>query len=71
MGALCRLSFGPDKKRPRVLTIRGQACLDHIALSLQVDADAKIVLAADSTAAEKEETAKQETLRRAYTTPGK
>jgi len=63
---LCSLSFGLDKKHPTRLDDQGKACLNEIALSLQADPDAKVVLAADSTAAEKEETAKQETLAASY-----
>jgi outer membrane protein OmpA-like peptidoglycan-associated protein len=57
---LCSLSFELDKKRPTRVSNEAKACLDEIALNLQANPDAKAVLAADSTAREKEMTAKQE-----------
>jgi len=58
--SLCSLSFERDKKRPTRVSNEVKACLDEIALSLQANPDAKAVLVADSTAKEKETTAKQE-----------
>jgi hypothetical protein len=58
--ALCSLSFELDKKRPTRVSNEAKACLDEIALNLQANPDAKAVLVADSTAQEKEITAKQQ-----------
>jgi pyruvate/2-oxoglutarate dehydrogenase complex dihydrolipoamide acyltransferase (E2) component len=58
--ALCTLSFERDNKRPTRVSNEAKACLDEIALNLQSNPDAKAVLVADSTAREKETTAKQE-----------
>jgi pyruvate/2-oxoglutarate dehydrogenase complex dihydrolipoamide acyltransferase (E2) component len=58
--ALCSLSFERDKKRPTRVSNEAKACLDEIALDLEANPDAKMVLVADSTAKEKETTAKQE-----------
>ena len=57
---LCTLSFERDKKRPTRVNNEAKACLDEIALNLQANPDTKAVLVADSTAKEKETTAKQE-----------
>lgn len=56
---LCSLSFALDKKRPTRVSNEAKACLDQIALSLEANPDAKLVLAADSTAKENEITQKQ------------
>jgi len=58
--ALCALSFELDKKRPTRVSNEAKACLDEIALNLKANPDAKVVLVADSTAREKEASAKQE-----------
>lgn len=57
---MCSLSFGRDGKRPARVDNEAKACLDEIALNLQAHSDARAVLVADSTAKEKETTAKQE-----------
>ena len=58
--ALCSSSFSVDAKRPTRVNNEAAACLDEVALSLQRQPDAKLVVVADSTAAEKQKTAKQE-----------
>jgi hypothetical protein len=58
--ALCPVSFSSDAKRPTRVNNEAKACLDEIALNLQRQPDAKLVVVADATAAEKEKTAKQE-----------
>lgn len=51
--ALCSASFANDAKRPTRVDNEAKACLDQVALTLQQQADAKAVLVASSTAAEK------------------
>jgi hypothetical protein len=51
--ALCSVSFANDAKRPTRVDNQAKACLDQVALTLQQQADAKAVLVASSTAAEK------------------
>jgi hypothetical protein len=51
---LCSVSFANDPKRPTRVDNTGKACLDQVALSLQQQSDAKLVIVATSTAAEKE-----------------
>lgn len=58
--ALCSLSFELDKRRPTRVSNEAKACLDEIALNLQANPDAKVVLVADSTVKEKQATANQE-----------
>jgi len=57
---LCSISFAGDKKRPTRVDNEAKACLDEIALDLQKQSDAKAVVVADASAAEKEKTAKEE-----------
>ncbi len=52
--ALCSVSFAGDPKRPTRVDNEAKACLDQVALSLQQQADAKVLLVASSTSAEKE-----------------
>ena len=52
--ALCSINFENDKKRPTRVDNEAKACLDEVALSLQQQSDAKVVVVGDSTAAEKE-----------------
>jgi hypothetical protein len=58
--ALCNLSFARDTKRPTRVDNEAKACLDQIALDLKQYPDARAVIVADSSAKEKEITAKQE-----------
>jgi len=58
--ALCTSSFSVDAKHQTRVNNEAAACLDEVALALQRQPDAKLVVVADSTAAEKEKTAKQE-----------
>jgi outer membrane protein OmpA-like peptidoglycan-associated protein len=57
---LCSLSFSLDKKRPTRVSNEAKACLDGIALVLESRPEAKLVVVADSTAAEKDATARRE-----------
>jgi len=58
--ALCTMSFDKDTKRPTRVDNEAKACLDGIALDLQRQADAKVVIVGESNAREKEITAKQQ-----------
>ena len=51
--ALASISFGRDSKRPTRVDNESKAALDEIALDLQKQPDAKLVVVGDSTAAEK------------------
>jgi outer membrane protein OmpA-like peptidoglycan-associated protein len=51
--ALCSITFENDKKRPGRVDNEAKACLDEIALSLQRQSDAKIVVVGNATSAEK------------------
>jgi hypothetical protein len=57
---LCAASFARDAKRPTRVDNEAKACLDQIAIDLKQTPDATAVIVADSTAKEKETTAKQE-----------
>jgi hypothetical protein len=57
---LCGVSFDTDKKRPTRVSNEAKACLDEIALNLQRQPDAKVVVIGASNEKEKEMTAKQE-----------
>jgi hypothetical protein len=57
--ALCSIAFDKDKKRPSRVDNEAKACLDQVALDLQRQPDAKVVVVASSDAKEKEATAKQ------------
>lgn len=52
--ALCALSFEKDAKRPTRVDNEAKACLDQVALDLQNQADAKVVVVGESNAKEKE-----------------
>ncbi len=56
--ALCGVSFD-DKQRPTRVSNEGKACLDEVALDLQRQADAKVVIVGASNDKEKAKTAKQ------------
>jgi outer membrane protein OmpA-like peptidoglycan-associated protein len=51
--ALATINFGKDKKRPVRVDNEDKANLDSVALALQKDPDAKLVLVGESTTAEK------------------
>jgi outer membrane protein OmpA-like peptidoglycan-associated protein len=51
--ALCSISFEKDSKRPARVDNEAKACLDEVALDLQKQSDAKVVLVGNSTTAEK------------------
>jgi outer membrane protein OmpA-like peptidoglycan-associated protein len=51
--ALCSITFENDKKRPVRVDNEAKACLDEVALDLQKQSDAKIVVVGDSTSTEK------------------
>jgi hypothetical protein len=51
--ALCSISFTMDSRRPTRVDNEAKACLDQIALDLQNQADAKVVIVGESTSAEK------------------
>jgi outer membrane protein OmpA-like peptidoglycan-associated protein len=55
---LCSLSFSTDKRRPTRVNNEAKACLDEVALDLQKQADAKVVLVGSSSSAEKEHEAR-------------
>jgi outer membrane protein OmpA-like peptidoglycan-associated protein len=57
--ALATLSYGKDKKRPARVDNEANAVLDGIALSLQKEADAKLVIVGEADAKEREKTAKE------------
>jgi len=58
--ALCSMSFDTDKTRPNRVNNEAKACLDDVALDLQKQSDAKVVVIGTSDAKEKDKTAKQE-----------
>ena len=51
--ALCVITFEKDPKRPDRVDNDAKACLDEVALDLQKQTDAAVVVVGDSTAAEK------------------
>jgi outer membrane protein OmpA-like peptidoglycan-associated protein len=51
--ALCSITFEKDPKRPDRVDNDAKACLDEVALDLQKQSDATVVVVGDSTAAEK------------------
>jgi len=51
--ALATINFGKDRKRPARVDNENKAALDGLALTLQKDPDAKLVLVGESTTAEK------------------
>jgi outer membrane protein OmpA-like peptidoglycan-associated protein len=58
--ALCSISFAKDKQRPERVDNEAKACLDEIALDLQRQSDAKVVVVGNSDAKEKAKTAKEQ-----------
>jgi hypothetical protein len=57
--ALCSISFSNDKARPTRVDNEAKACLDEVALDLEKQPDAKVVIAGNDTASEKAGIAKQ------------
>jgi len=51
--ALCSISFSKDKARPTRVDNEAKACLDEVALSLQKQSDAKVVIVGNSDTREK------------------
>jgi outer membrane protein OmpA-like peptidoglycan-associated protein len=51
--ALCAITFEKDSKRPARVDNEAKACLDEVALDLEKQSDARVVLVGDATAAEK------------------
>jgi hypothetical protein len=51
--ALCSITFEKDPKRPDRVDNDAKACLDEVALDLQKETDATVVVVGDETAAEK------------------
>jgi hypothetical protein len=58
--ALCSLSFAADKLRPERVDNEAKACLDGVALDLQKNSNAKVVLVGHSDAKEKAKTAREQ-----------
>jgi len=56
--ALCSITFEKDLKRPTRVDNEAKACLDEVALSLQKQSDAKVVVVGSSDAKEKDKAAK-------------
>jgi outer membrane protein OmpA-like peptidoglycan-associated protein len=59
--ALCSISFATDRLRPTRVNNEAKACLDEVALDLQRQPDAKVVLVGDSNSKEKTKTASEDT----------
>lgn len=57
--ALCSASFADDKQRPTRVNNESKACLDEVALALQQQSNAKLVIVGSSSDKEKAKTAKQ------------
>ena len=57
---LCSISFTKDKERPTRVNNEAKACLDEVALDLQKQSDAKVVVVGDANAKEKAKIAKEE-----------
>lgn len=58
--ALCSISFTTDKRRPTRVDNEAKACLDQVAIDLQQQPDAKVVVVGQSDAHEKAITAREE-----------
>ena len=57
--ALCSISFANDKARPTRVDNEAKACLDDVALDLEKQPDAKVVIAGNEAASEKDRIAKE------------
>lgn len=60
--ALCSISFTNDKKRPTRVDNEAKACLDEVALDLQKQSDAKVVVVGEQNGKEKTAQTKAEKL---------
>jgi outer membrane protein OmpA-like peptidoglycan-associated protein len=60
--ALCSISYSKDQARPTRVDNEAKACLDEIALDLQKQPEAKVIVVGHSDAKEKARTAKEEKL---------
>jgi hypothetical protein len=58
--ALCSITFEKDKMRPTRVDNEAKACLDEVALDLQKQSDAKVLVVGDSNAKEKARQEKEE-----------
>jgi outer membrane protein OmpA-like peptidoglycan-associated protein len=58
--ALCSISFAKDKQRPARVNNEAKACLDEVALDLERQPDARIVVVGTSNAKEKARTAMEQ-----------
>jgi len=58
--SLCSIGFATDKLRPTRVDNEAKACLDEVALDLQKQPDAKVVVVGTATAKEKAKMAKQQ-----------
>jgi len=58
--ALCSISFTTDKRRPMRVDNEAKACLDQVAIDLQQQPDAKVVVVGESDQHEKDITAREE-----------
>ena len=57
---LCTIGFGTDPQHPTRVNNEAKACLDEVALDLQKQSDAKVVVVGTATAKEKAKMAKQQ-----------
>jgi len=62
VSTLCAISFAKDKERPTRVNNEAKACLDEIALDLQKQTDAKVILVGESDGKEKAKREKEEKL---------
>jgi outer membrane protein OmpA-like peptidoglycan-associated protein len=58
--ALCSINFATDKKRPSYVNNEAKACLDEVALDLEKQPDARIVVVGSSDATEKAASERQQ-----------
>jgi hypothetical protein len=58
--SLCSIGFATDKQRPTRVDNEAKACLDEVALDLQKQSDAKVVVVGTATAKEKAKMAKEQ-----------
>jgi hypothetical protein len=59
---LCSISFAKDKERPTRVDNEAKACLDEVAIDLQKQSDAKVVVVGDSNVKEKAKVEREEKL---------
>jgi len=58
--SLCSIGFATDKEHPTRVNNEAKACLDEVALDLQKQSDAKVVVVGTATAKEKAKMAKEQ-----------